>query len=97
MTNHELNRVNMRGLPSEAIEPFEKQVLSAVVVEAFNPKNVPLGEMRKVEKLDDYGKVREIQFIGQESFVKDMTRPGRRVVSFRTNQGFFDASGRPLR
>jgi hypothetical protein len=97
LNNHSLYKINMRGLPDDVLPAFEQQVLSAVVTEAYNPKNVPLGELRKVERYDEYGKVKEIQFIGQECFVKDMTRPGRRVASFLTPHGHVDASGRALR
>jgi hypothetical protein len=97
LANHELNKVNMRGLDSSVLPPFEAQVLDAVVKEAHNPQNVPPGELRKIERYDEYGKVKEIQFIGQECFVKDMTRPGRRVASFLTPFGHVDASGRALR
>ena len=98
LANHELGKVNMRGLPSEALDVFEPQVLNAVPKAAFDPANNAPGEsLRKVEVLDDYGKVREINFVGKESFVKEMGRHGRRVVSFRTDQGFVDASGRALR
>ena len=97
LNNHSLHKINMRGLPDDVLPAFEQQVLSAVVTEAYNPKNVPLGELRKIERYDEYGKVKEIQFIGQECFVKDMNRPGRRVASFHTDHGFVDASGRALR
>jgi len=43
---------------------------------------VPAGELRKVEELDEYGKLKTIRWVGQESFVKAMGRPGRRVTSF---------------
>ena len=97
LQNHELNRVNMRGLDSSVLPPFEAQVLDAVVKEAHNPRNVPVGELRKIERYDEYGTVKEILFVGQESFVKQMGRPGRRVASFHTDHGFVDASGRALR
>ena len=41
--------------------------------------------------MDDYGKVKQIDWIGQDSFVKQMMRPGRRVVSFTTDRGKYDA------
>jgi hypothetical protein len=61
---------------------LEPQLLSACVTEANNPQHVPLGELRKVEELDEYGKLKTIKWIGRESFVKAMGRPGRRVKSF---------------
>jgi hypothetical protein len=95
--NHPLYAVQMRALKADALQALEPQVLKAAVVEANNPVHVPAGELRKVEELDDYGKLKTIRWVGLESFVKAMGRPGRRVVSFRTDQGYVDASGRGLR
>jgi len=79
---HELYRIQFRGLPADVLNPFEAQLLSACVVEANNPAHVPAGELRKIEELDEFGKLKTIKWIGQESFVKQMGRPGRRVKSF---------------
>jgi hypothetical protein len=79
---HELYKVQFRGLPADILNPFEAQLLNAVVVEANNPIHVPPGELRKVEELDEFGKLKTIRWVGQESFVKAMGRPGRRVKSF---------------
>jgi len=38
--------------------------------------------MREVVKINPTNGHKEIHFLGRESFVKDFTRPGRRVVSF---------------
>jgi hypothetical protein len=93
---HDLYKVNMRGLPADVLSEFEEMLLPACRTEAFNPLTVPRGEIREVVKTDANGlKVRH--FIGQESFVKQMMRPGRRVISFRTDHGYVDASGRGLR
>jgi hypothetical protein len=97
LANHELGKINMRGLPDGALQAFEPQVLDAVVSEANNPNNVPLGELRQLKVLDELGQVRAIKYIGQESFVKAMGRPGRRVASFLLNGVHVDASGRALR
>jgi hypothetical protein len=80
--NHELYRIQFRGLPADVLNPFEAQLLSACLVEAYNPQHVPPGELRKIEELDEYGKLKTIKWIGQDSFVKQMGRPGRRVKSF---------------
>jgi len=80
--NHELYRIQFRGLPADVLNPFEAQLLNAVVVEANNPAHVPPGELRKIEELDEYGKLKTIRWVGRESFVKEMGRPGRRVKSF---------------
>jgi hypothetical protein len=91
---HDLYQVNCRGLPSDALGVFEPQILRACVDEANNPAHVPPGELRKIERLDEYGKVKCVEFVGQESFVKQMTRPGRRVVKFLAPS---DSYGRAVR
>ena len=80
--NHELYQIQFRGLPADVLNHFEAQLLSAVVVEANNPIHVPVGELQKIEELDEYGKLKTIRWIGRESFVKQMGRRGRRVTSF---------------
>lgn len=83
-----------RGLQSDALEALEPQLLKAVVTEANNPIHVPPGELKKIERMDEYGKVKCIDFIGQESFVRGMMRPGRRVVKFLAPA---DGAGRAIR
>jgi hypothetical protein len=79
--NHKFYRMNMRGLPDgPVLDNFEPQVLAAVVQEARNPANVPLGQLREIKKLDALNRVVQSDFIGQESFVKQMATPGRRVT-----------------
>jgi len=80
--NHPLYQVQFRQLKADALQVLEPQLLQACVVEANNPVHVPPGELRKVEELDEFGKLKTIKWIGQESFVKQMMRPGRRVKSF---------------
>jgi hypothetical protein len=94
---HDLYQVQYRALRSDALQALEPQLLQACVEEANNPEHVPPGELRKVERVDEYGKVRCIDWVGRESFVRAMGRPGRRVISFTTDRGRFDATGRALR
>jgi hypothetical protein len=94
---HDLYQVNYRGLKADALQVFEPQLLNACVVEANNPQHVPPGELRQIEEYDEYGKVKSIRYVGQESFVKQMSRPGRRVVGFKTDNGFVTTSGTMLR
>jgi hypothetical protein len=76
---HDLYKVNMRGLPADVLAGFEDMLLPACKTEAFNPLTVPKGEMREIVKTDANGlKVRH--FIGQESFVKAIGRPGKRMA-----------------
>jgi hypothetical protein len=94
--NHDLYQVQYRGLRADALDAFEPQLLQAVVKEARNPENLPPGEIRPIEVRGPDGQ-KWIDWIGRESFVKQMMRPGRRVLSFTTDRGRFDASGRALR
>jgi hypothetical protein len=94
---HDLYKVNYRGLQSDALKVFEPQLLEACVTECNNPAHLAPGELKKVERHDEYGKLQFIDWVGQESFVKAMGRPGRKVISFTTDRGRFDASGRALR
>ena len=91
---HDLYQVQYRALRSDALAALEPQLLKAVETEANNPQHVPVGELKKIERLDEYGKVRCVEFVGQESFVKSMTRPGRRVVKFLAPS---DSYGRAVR
>jgi hypothetical protein len=88
----------MRGLPDEVLPQFEKQVIDAALVEAYSPANNAPGELlRQVEKIDDYGKVKEITFVGcptpygQRSFVHDFVSPVvRKVNSFFADGRVYD-------
>jgi hypothetical protein len=97
--NNEYYRVNYRGLrnDSAALNALEPLALAEVLVQAKNPLNVPKGEIREIKEYDRGGRHMSSKFIGQESFVKAMGRPGRPVVSFNTSNGPVDASGRFLR
>jgi hypothetical protein len=80
---HPLYKVNYRKIRDDStiLNGFVPQLLEAVVVEAYNPNNVEPGEFRKIERKDEYGAVKFVEFIGPEHFTKAMGRPGRRVVS----------------
>jgi len=94
--DHELRRVQYRRLDDATLSAFEPQLYAAVHKAAYDPSSVPPGEFRRVFEVDQGG-TKIVRWIGQESFVRQMGREGRRVVSFRTDQGFVDASGRALR
>jgi hypothetical protein len=91
---HDLFKVQYRALKADALDALEPQLLKAVVTEAVNPAHVPVGQLKKIERFDEYGKVKCIDFIGQESFVKQMGRPGRKVVRFLAPA---DGAGRAIR
>jgi hypothetical protein len=91
---HDLFKVQYRALKVDALDALEPQLLAAVKVEAVNPAHVPPGQLKKIERMDEYGKVKCVEFIGQESFVKAMGRPGRKVVRFLAP---VDGAGRAIR
>jgi hypothetical protein len=80
--DHQLRRVKLWDLSRAAFEALEPQVYTACRDAANRPDSVPVGEMRKIEVVNPQNGQKEVHFIGQESFVKQFTRPGRKVVSF---------------
>jgi hypothetical protein len=93
---HSLYQINCRGLPKDALDALEPQLLRACADEANNPAHVPPGELKKIERLDEYGKVKCVEFVGQESFVRAMGRPGRRVTKFLAPSDSYGRSVREL-
>jgi hypothetical protein len=91
---HELRKVQIRQLDNDVLDIIEPKLLQACRHEAYNPESVPLGQMRRVVDIDPQNGQKIVKFIGQRSFVFDMGRPGRRVVSFLHQ---YDAAGRTLR
>jgi hypothetical protein len=89
--NNEYYRVNYRGLKNDsaALNALEPLALAEVLAQAKNPANVPRGEIREIKEYDQTGTLKSSKFIGQESFVKAMNRPGRRVLGFRFPDGTF--------
>jgi hypothetical protein len=94
--NHELRKVkvrSVRGCPESILNVFEQDIYAASKAAASRNDTVPPGEMRMIETRDPQNGQRIISFYGQESFVKQMTIPGRRVTRFRAP---VDYSGRPM-
>jgi hypothetical protein len=89
--SHDLARVDFNELKADALQVIEPQTLDACKAERINPNNVPVGEIKPIKVFDQYGRVQMTKFIGQESFVKTLGRPGRRVEAFAANGRLFDA------
>jgi hypothetical protein len=89
--NHELYKVNYRGLRGDALHVLVPQLMKACKEEAENPRTVAPGEFRQISKRDEYGVLKEIQFVGPECFVKRMSRPGRlaKIRTPDTHPGWF--------
>jgi hypothetical protein len=84
--DHEYRQIQYQQLEKDAFDILEPRLLRAVSQEAYNPNNVPPGQFRVVPEVDANG-LKTNRFIGQESFVKAMGRPGRRVLKFLTDHG----------
>jgi hypothetical protein len=89
---HELRKVKIYELRNDALDVLEPQLLKACRSEAYSADSVPPGELRRVVEIDQGG-TKMVRWIGQQSFVKEIGRAGRRVVSFMHK---YDASGRAL-
>ena len=96
-TFRELRKLKLWGMPADVFARFEPQIYDACAKAVARNDTVPAGEMREITRIDPKNGHKEIRFYGQRSFVADLGRPGRRVTSFRTDHGYVDASGRPLR
>jgi hypothetical protein len=96
--DHEMYKVNMRGLPAETLHPMWDMLKPAIEAEAYNPRTVPRGELREIVRRDPKSGAEVHLFVGQDCFTKQLGRPGRRVASFWAGDGYrLDASGRILR
>jgi hypothetical protein len=72
--DHDLYRVNFRGLAADALNVFEPQLLKAVPPARLDPNTVTPGEFRMIVKRDPNNGYEERRFIGPRHFVWDMTR-----------------------
>jgi hypothetical protein len=93
---HEMREVPFRKLADDVLDRFEPQLIKDCGQAAYRADSVPLGQMRRVEETDSNGH-KEVKWIGQQCFVRDMMPPSRLVLGFRTPQGFLNTSGRFLR
>jgi hypothetical protein len=83
----ELRRLKLWGLDRNGFEAVEPMIYRAAAIAYARDDTVPIGEERAVTKVDPVTGHKETRFYRRESFIKDMNRPGRRVVKFRTSDG----------
>jgi hypothetical protein len=86
--DNELRHVQIRQLPRDVLSQFEDMIYPAARATAYSADSVPAGEMRAIQETDSNG-LTMTRWIGQESFVKAMGRPGRRVLGFLHNDGHY--------
>jgi hypothetical protein len=94
---HDLRTVQVRRMPLDALEIFERQIYSACKEAGTRNDSVPPGEERICERVNQQNGHKELTFLRRDSFINDFKSPVRRVASFRIGQNFVDASGRGLR
>jgi hypothetical protein len=87
---HEYRGYPIRKRAPDALEVVEPQILGAVSKSAFHPTSVPQGTIELRHSTDSNGH-HVINPIGQESFVKQMMPPVRRVVNIFTGTQVYDA------
>jgi hypothetical protein len=75
--------VKMSDLPDGAFDNIEKAIYADAAAAALSPTDLGDGEFRKVTKTDPDTGLKQIHWYGNHSFIKDLGRPGRRVVGFR--------------
>jgi hypothetical protein len=78
---HQLRKVQIKALPSEAVPIFEKQIYPAARDAAYRPDSVPLGQLREVPERDSNGLTIK-RFVGRTWFgvVDGFCRENRRAV-----------------
>jgi hypothetical protein len=95
-SGHSFAKMDWVDMPFDAFKNLEPMHLTHAVTEYQNPANVTPGTFREIKKHLPNGQ-ECVTFVGPESFVKQLGRPGRRVVGFRTDQGYMNTNGQFLR
>jgi hypothetical protein len=84
-------RSHARTQDDDVLNNFEPELLSAVKQLAHSNDSVPWGApLREVKERDASGR-EALKFVGERSFVHDFKAPVRRVLSFATSNGRWDA------
>ena len=90
-TNHDLAdlRADDLGGSTLVFDNFEKLLLEAATAEGFKPSvdNLPSDGSLISRVRTDENNAKWTEYFGRQSFIKDLTRPGRRVSVFNTNRG----------
>jgi flagellum-specific peptidoglycan hydrolase FlgJ len=86
-SDHELAGVDPHELGPDAIIPFEAQLFEALSNEAENPSSDNLPETiadsrAKREVIDPETGLKTIEYRAKNSFIREMSRPARRVLRF---------------
>jgi hypothetical protein len=85
--SHDWKDSKLSKLSPDVFAIAEKQIFADAIISAKNPRDLRPGEFREVVRVDPTTNQRIVTFQGTECFVKQMGRPGRRLVNFNTNPG----------
>jgi hypothetical protein len=89
---HDMRKVPFdKNLPNDALYNFVPQVVDGTIAARYDSSTVPYGEFRELTKIDPATGYKETRFIGRDHFTRFMMRPGRRVETFTTSNGKYDA------
>jgi hypothetical protein len=91
-----VKKVNFAELPNHALPQFRQMLIEGIARSVMRPDTVPEGTERAVYTRDENTGLATRSFIRPdgESFVKDMGRPCRRVVSIKgKDQILYQAAG----
>jgi hypothetical protein len=89
---HPLYKPQHRSIPADALDALGPQLLQACVREYQNPAHLEPGELRPIKKTNPDNGQTFIDWIGRESFVRAMSRPGRKVTQFVTDHGRYNVA-----
>jgi hypothetical protein len=90
--NNKYRTIQYRRLDDNVLDNFEPELLSAVKQLATANDSVPHdAPLRRVEERDENG-MKAVRWVGQRSFVEDFKAPVRRVLSFTTDRGRWNAA-----
>jgi hypothetical protein len=91
-----VKKVNFAELPDHALPPFREMLIEGIKRSVMRPDTVPEGEERSVYTRDDNTGMATRSFVRADnrSFVCDMGRPCRKVVSIKAkDQILYQAAG----
>jgi hypothetical protein len=91
--DNKYHRLQYRRQDDSVLDNFEPQLLQEVKKHAFDNASVPWDQpLRQVYETDPQNGLKVIKWVGQRSFVHDFKAVPRRVVSFLTSNGRYDAA-----
>ena len=98
-SSHPMADVRADDLSTQVMDNLEPQLLEAAIAEGQRPSmsNLPpSGELVARNRVDSATGERSVEWFGRESYVKQMGRPGRRVLHIKNPQTGSVLWGQPI-